>query len=198
MGKSRLVRQVSILVESQGGRVLIGRTSPQEARPYQAVIEALGSVLPLLAAQNADLMHMAALGLLIPELKSRMKLPDLPPLDAERERLRLFSAVAKGLEQLATPRPLLLLLEDLHWAGEATAALVEFLARHAARFPILILCTYRDEETPRSHPLRQMRRKLQADVTVEHLALSRLLREAVDDLVGQIANLPYISYRLFT
>lgn len=198
IGKSRLARQVSLLVESQGGRVLIGRTSPQEARPYQAVIEALGSVLPLLAAQNADLMHLAALSLLIPELKSRMKLPDLPPLDADRERLRLFNAVAKALEGLAAPRPLLLLLEDLHWAGEASAALVEFLARHAARLPILILCTYRDEETPRIHPLRQMRRKLQADLTVEHMALSRLSREAVEDLVGQIGNLPYISDRLFS
>ncbi|MFZ5820634.1 MAG: AAA family ATPase [Chloroflexota bacterium] len=198
VGKSRLARQVSLLVESQGGRVLVGRTSPQETRPYQAVVEALASVLPLLAAQNADLMHLAALGLLIPELKSRLKLPDLPPLDAERERLRLFNAVAKALEGLAAPRPLLLLLEDLHWAGEATAALVEFLARHAARFPILILGTYRDEETPRSHPLRQMRRKLQADVTVEHLALSRLSREAVDDLVGRIANPPHSSERLFS
>ncbi|MBI5293977.1 MAG: AAA family ATPase [Chloroflexi bacterium] len=198
VGKSRLARQVSLLVESQGGRVLVGRTSPQEARPYQAVIEAMQSVLPLLAAQNTDLMHMAALGLLIPELKSRMKLPDLPPLDAERERLRLFSAVAKSLEQLAAPRPLLLLLEDLHWAGEASAALVEFLARHAARLPILILCTYRDEETPRIHPLRQMRRKLQADLTVEHMALSRLSREAVDDLVGRIGNPPYSSSRLFS
>jgi len=198
VGKSRLARQVSLLVESQGGRVLVGRTSPQEARPYQAVVEALASVLPLLAAQNAEPIHLATLALLIPELKTRAKLPPLPPLDADRERLRLFSAVAKALEELAAPRPLLLILEDLHWAGEATAALVEFLARHATRFPILILCTYRDEETPRSHPLRQMRRKLQADTTVEHLALSRLSREAVDDLVGRIGNPPYISDRLFS
>ena len=200
VGKSRLARQVSLLVESQGGRVLVGRTSPQEARPYQAVVEALGSVLPLLAAQNADPMHLAMLSLLVPELKTRLKLPDLPPLDADRERLRLFSAVAKSLEQLAAPRPLLLLLEDLHWAGEATAALVEFLARHATRFPILILCTYRDEETPRSHPLRKLRRKLQADTTVEHLALSRLSREAVDTLTTHLPNLvtPEISAHLYS
>ena len=186
VGKSRLARQVALLVESQGGRVLTGRTSPQETQPYQSIVEALQSVLPLLAAQEDDRMRLSILSVLLPELKTRSALPKLPPLDAERERIRLFDAVASSLEGLASPRPVLLLLEDLHWAGEATAALVEFLARRAARCPILILGTYRDEETPRIHPLRQLRRRLQVDATVEHLALSRLSAKAVDSLLTSL------------
>ncbi|PKN92548.1 MAG: hypothetical protein CVU44_15555 [Chloroflexi bacterium HGW-Chloroflexi-6] len=192
VGKSRLARQISLLVESQGGRVLIGRTSPKETRPYQAVVEALQSVLPLLAAQSGNLMQLAALNALVPELKTRCALPDLPPLDTDRERIRLFGAAAGSLEQLAATRPMLLILEDLHWAGESTAALVEFLARRATQCPILILGTYRDEETPRLHPLRQLRRRLQGDVAVEHTALSRLSPGAVDCLLTSLPleNLP--------
>ena len=205
VGKSRLARQIALLVESQGGRVLIGRTSPDETRPYQAIVEALQSALPLLAAQNRDLLNLAILSTLLPELKTRQSLPSLPSLEAERERLRLFNAVAGSLEQLAAPRPLLLILEDLHWAGEATAALVEFLARRTAGCPVLILGTYRDEETPRLHPLRQLRRRLQNDLTIEHLALSRLSPEAVYCLLTSLpveslpvdSEPPALSARLY-
>lgn len=186
VGKSRLARQIALLVESQGGRVLIGRTSPEETRPYQAVVEALQSILPLLAAQSGNLMQLAVLSVLVPELKTRCTLPNLPPLDAERERIRLFDAIAGSFEQLAATRPLLLILEDLHWAGESSAALVEFLARRAVCGPILILGTYRGEETPRLHPLRQLRRRLQGDVAVEHTALSYLSPAAVDCLLSSL------------
>jgi DNA-binding SARP family transcriptional activator/predicted ATPase len=186
VGKSRLARQISLLVESQGGRVLIGRTSPEEPLSYQSIIEALQSVLPLLAAEDGEAGRLAALSVLAPEIKIRRALPDLPLLDAERERIRLFDAVAGSLEQLARPRPLLLILEDLHWAGEATIALLEFLARRAVRAPILILGIYRDEETPRSHPLRRLRRLPQAELSLEHMALSRLSAEAVDCLLSSL------------
>lgn len=187
VGKTRLARQAALLAESQGGRVLVGHTPPGEPHPYQAVVEALGSVVSLLAALKMEPVRLAALAALLSELKTRRRLPVLPALDPDRERLRLFDAVAGCLGLLAGPRPLLLVLEDLHWAGEATLGLVEFLARRAAGSPLLILGVYRDEDARRDHPLRQARRRLQAEGLVAHLALGRLSPQAVDCL---LAGLP--------
>jgi DNA-binding SARP family transcriptional activator len=186
VGKTRLTRELALLAEQQGGRVLYGSTTPNEPRPYQAVIEALQSAMPLLAALKGEVIHLAALAVLVPELRTRVSLPVLPSLEPEKERLRLFDAVASCLTQLAGPRPLLVILEDLHWAGEGTAALLEFLARRSACCPLLIVGTYRDEETPRIHPLRSLRRRLQSDNLVEHLPLSRLSLQAVESLIAQI------------
>ncbi|HEY4721232.1 MAG TPA: AAA family ATPase, partial [Anaerolineae bacterium] len=132
IGKSRLTRELSLIVETQGGRVLFGDTSPEETHSYQAFVQALRSALPLVAALDLDPIRLGAIAPLLPELKSRRALPALARLDSDRERLRLFDALAVCLEKLAQPRPVLLILEDLHWAGEGTLSLMEFLARRAA------------------------------------------------------------------
>ena len=66
----------------------------------------------------------------------------------------MFEAIAVVLTRLAATRPLLVELEDLHWAGPATVALLEDLTRTLAGHPILIVATYREEELERGHPLR--------------------------------------------
>jgi DNA-binding SARP family transcriptional activator/predicted ATPase len=186
VGKTRLAREMALLAESQGGRLLIGGASSGEPRAYQAVTEAFESVLPLIAALEINPLHLAALAALLPKLTARRKLPTLSPLTPERERTRLFDAAAACLEGLARPRPLLLILEDLQWAGETTLALVEFLVRRAANHPILILGTYRDEEIPCTHPLRLLRRRLQSEDLMKHLALNRLSPQAVECLLAQL------------
>jgi DNA-binding CsgD family transcriptional regulator/tetratricopeptide (TPR) repeat protein len=67
-------------------------------------------------------------------------------------RATLFAAV---LDELATnPPPTVLVIEDIHWADEATLDLVKFLARRIHRMPALLILTYRDDEIGRDHPLR--------------------------------------------
>ncbi|MFZ6026649.1 MAG: ATP-binding protein [Chloroflexota bacterium] len=192
IGKTRLLRELGLLAEQQGGRVLYGSTPSYELRPYQAMIDALQSALPLLLDLRYVSTSLAALAGLLPELHTRCTLPSLPALEPEKERVRLFDAVATILEKLAVPRPLLLVVEDLHWAGESTLALIEFIVRRAVHQPLLVVASYREEEVPRSHPLRAMRRRLQAEKLVEHQALRRLNRRAVENLFVQLsaANLP--------
>ena len=122
---------------------------------------------------------MAPLVSLIPELgmrrgKTTDLLPVSAPLDPERERTRLFESIATCLGGLSEARPLLVVLEDLHWAGEATASLLEFLARRVSQQALLIVATYREEETPRYHPLRDLRRRLQRENRLRHVALGSL------------------------
>lgn len=186
VGKTRLTRELAFLAEQQGGRVLYGSTLPNAPRPYLAVIDALQSALPLLATLRDEPIRLSALAGLLPELRERCPLPHLPSLEPDKERTRLFDAVATCLAKLAGPRPLLVILEDYHWAGEASVTLLEFLARRAVCYPVLIVVTYRDEETPRIHPLRALRRRLQSESLVEHLALDRLSPQAVETLVSQV------------
>lgn len=183
IGKSRLVNELALIAEAQGGRVFNGSTSPEEIHPYQAVVQAVRAALPLISALEIEPLRLAAVATLVPELKRQRSLPALSPLDMERERLRLFDALASCLEKLSQPRPVLLILEDLQWAGEATISLLEFLARRAAACRLLILATYREEETPRGHPLRQARRRLQQELLVDHLALARLPDAAIETLL---------------
>ncbi|MEP6774676.1 MAG: AAA family ATPase, partial [Chloroflexota bacterium] len=194
IGKTRLVAQLGTQAEREGARVLRGNTTFAEPLPYQALIEALRSELPLLTALEIEPLWLAAVATLIPELRTRRgegsdRLPSLLPLDPERERIRLFEGLARCLECLARPRPLLIILEDLHWAGAATANLIEFLARRASQHAVLIIATYREEETQRAHPLRDLRRRLQREDQLRHLALGPLHLGALENMVAQMPAL---------
>jgi predicted ATPase/DNA-binding SARP family transcriptional activator len=190
IGKSRLSAELAGQAEREGARVLVGSTAFAESAPYQAIVDALRSALPLIAVLDIDALWLAAVASLIPELRTRRpKLPILPPLDPDREQTRVFEGLARTLEALAQPRPVLLILEDLHRAGAATIALLEYLARRVSRHSLLILVNYRDEETSRTHPLRDLRRRLQREDLVNHLALGRLGSQAVESLVAQVYGL---------
>jgi predicted ATPase len=206
IGKTRLASELALMVEAEGGRVLWGNATAESA-PYQAIIQALRSALPLVAALDdgttimrvtpsvprakdlpSEPLWLAAIASLIPELRTRLSnLPTLVPLDPERERARLFESLVRCVEGLAQPRPLLLLLDDLHWAGATTFAWLEFLANRLANLPVLVVGTYREEEAAREHPLRAMRRRLQKANLVSHLALGRLDAGSVEKIAERFA-----------
>ena len=189
IGKSRLVTEFARDVEERGGRVAVGATGSPETMPYQALVEALRSVLPLVAAIKLDGIWLAVLGTLLPELSARFdEIPALPHIEPENERARLFGALTRAFVALAHPRPLLLVLEDLHWADEATVAALEFLARRIALSPILIVATYRDNETVGRHPLRRARVDATVDGTARSLVLRPLSLDDVERLTHQLTT----------
>ncbi|MBM2842407.1 MAG: hypothetical protein HW404_244 [Anaerolineales bacterium] len=172
IGKSRLAGELAYLAEGQGGRVLLGFTTPHEPVPYQPFVAALRAGLPLLRAEGLSPLTLSVLATLVPEIGAeRSDLPVLAPLDASRERTRLFRSLLEAVAALARTRPLLLLLEDLHWAGASTVDLLEFLAASLQRLPCLLVATYRSEETRRDHPLRRLRRRLQRSGLLTQVAL---------------------------
>ena len=73
-------------------------------------------------------------------------------LEDGENRATLFAAVLAELAH--DPPPTVLVIEDIHWADEATLDLVKFLARRIHRIPALLILTYRDDEIDRDHPLR--------------------------------------------
>ena len=187
-GKTRLVAELCRLVQGEGGRVFVGTTSAPESMPYQAIVEALRSALPLLQARpNAP--WRATLARLLPDLRDADGTALAVPESAERETARVHDALVYALRSLASPRPLVIVLEDLHWAGAATAEALGAIVRDIGRSPILIFGTCRDEETPPDHPVRALQRSLAVFANVEDVQVDRLSERDVADLVERMDGL---------
>lgn len=179
IGKSRIARELRLIAESQGARVLQGSTASPESTPYQSIVDAFRSALPIVATVDLKPAARSAFSLLVPELGEAPALVS-KELDSEAARLALLDAIALMLAGLAKPRPVLFIMEDLHWAGGATLSAIEYLARRVARKPVLLLATYRDEEAASN--LRAMRRTLQQLGLCGHLAPAPLRADAIADL----------------
>ena len=106
-------------------------------------------------------------------------LPELAGGNGADDPLRLFEAVAEILEHAAARRPLVVVLEDLHWADASTRHLIAFLARALTDAPVLIVATYRSDELHRRHPLRPFLAELQRLPRVIELTVPRLDRGEV-------------------
>jgi DNA-binding SARP family transcriptional activator/energy-coupling factor transporter ATP-binding protein EcfA2 len=190
VGKTRLTAELARTVQAEGGRVFVGTTSPSEAMPYQPIVEALRSGLPLLLARPPVAARRAALARVLPEL-SDPDAPDivLPEQAPELETARIYDALSHAVRGLASPRPLLLVLEDVHWAGPATVEALGAIVRNVTRAPVLVIASCREEETPADHPLRALLRTLRPFHNVEELSLERLLQDDVADLVASVDDL---------
>src|SRR5437588_770129 len=150
IGKTRLATEFVAWAQAQGAEVLRGHVFEMGGRlPYQPLVEALRERLE---AENApeDLLEdlwLVELARLLPEL--RVRYPDLPAptKDELTAKGRLFEAVARLFEALARRAPLVLLLEDLHWADQASLDLLRYLGRYwkGHGSPVLLLCTLRRE-----------------------------------------------------
>jgi DNA-binding SARP family transcriptional activator/tetratricopeptide (TPR) repeat protein len=188
IGKSRLLRRLAQRVEAEDGRALRGSTDDPEENPHQALAEALRPVAPLLAAAGRlDAAWQRVLAASLPGIAPHATRGDpLPTLPPERERARLFHAVGRAVLGLAGTRPLLLVLEDLQGAGEASVALLEHLTRRATGSRLLLVATYREDGLGPRHPLHAMRRRLEADGAVNVLALTGLDTQAIATALSRL------------
>ena len=105
--------------------------------------------------------------------------------DLSGARYRLFEAVAAVLRGAAQRRPVLLVLDDLHWADRPTLLLVGHLARLPGPAPVLLAGAYRETELARTHPLTHALADLRGDGLVDRVVLRGLQRDAVASLLGE-------------
>jgi predicted ATPase/DNA-binding SARP family transcriptional activator len=186
IGKSRLAAELSTIVEGQGGRTLIGLTSSPERSPYQPLVDAVRRGLPYLAKAAIDPLWLSVLASLVPEvLGIRPGIAAAEAIEPRAARARLHEAFARAFECIARTRPLLIVVEDLHWAQADTIDALAFLARRVGGMPILILALYRDDGVDTSHPLRDARRTLQSEHRATTLALARLRAADIQAFVAR-------------
>ncbi|MEA2423185.1 MAG: eukaryotic-like serine/threonine-protein kinase, partial [Thermoleophilaceae bacterium] len=150
-GKTRLVAELAERASRRGEIVVYGRCDPRAPIPYEPFVEALrtgyGAGLP--AAPTAA--RRAYLARLLPELSDEP--PVAPGGEDDAERLRLFDAVAMTLKDWAADNPLLLVLDDLHWAEPSTLQLLRYLLREAESQPLAVLGTLREPDPDRGEGL---------------------------------------------
>jgi len=192
IGKSRLITEFGATVVAQGGTIVAGAATFPEAMPYQAVIQALRSSLPALANLPLDLTWLAAAADVLPELRDGdAALPRLSALEPDRQQDRLFEAVWHCFEMLARTAPVLLVFEDIHWAGPATIDLLAYLARRTRTHSIVVVVTCRDDETEAARPLSVLRHALRRSGTFATLPLGGFTVDEVAFVVSSVLAGPY-------
>ncbi|MCW2831719.1 MAG: LuxR family transcriptional regulator [Aeromicrobium sp.] len=147
IGKTRLLRELGALAREAGHRVMAGHCLDlgDSALPYQPFSEAFAS---LGAGERDELAaRFPALGPLLPWPS--------PSAGEGVERAELFASVVAGIDSLATDRPLLLVIEDAHWADASTRHLIRYVLAHGFHGPVHVVVSYRADDLHRRHPLRQ-------------------------------------------
>jgi class 3 adenylate cyclase len=176
VGKTRLAGEWSRHAYDQGAIVLYGRCDEDLGAPYQPFAEALRALLPSLGASRLrGLRGVEALLSLVPGLTD--VLPDLAAptrADPDTERYALFDAVVAVLGVASTNAPVVLILDDLHWAAKPTLLLLRHLLRFGEHARVQVVGTYRSTDLDRSHPLAAMLADLNRDGSATRLQLSGL------------------------
>ncbi|MCW2877396.1 MAG: transcriptional regulator, LuxR family [Sphaerisporangium sp.] len=186
-GKTRLVTRFAEEAACTGAHVLVGgcvelSTEGLAYAPFTAALRQL--VKEMGATEVAALLPDGAardLARLLPEFGE-------PSGDKETEtgRARLFEQFLTLLERLAERRPVILVIEDVHWADRSSRDLIAFLSRNLRTAPVLVIMTYRSDELHRQHPLRPVLAELGRVDGVVRLDLPRL---SESEVAAQIAGI---------
>jgi DNA-binding CsgD family transcriptional regulator/tetratricopeptide (TPR) repeat protein len=172
VGKTAFARSAVGLAESMGFQVLSGAClSVESGVPFAPVVAALR---PLLVGRP-DRLGPAA-GPLLGLLPGPGGEPGVPPG-------QLLELLLAALAHLALAAPVLLVLEDMHWADTSTRELAVHLARNL-QGPVCLLLSYRSDDLHRRHPLRPSLLELARSTRAEHIDLAPLDRDGVADLMA--------------
>ncbi len=195
VGKTRLLAELAAHAARGGARVLVGGCLQvgDVGLPYVPFIDAFRDVgtrpdeaelvAPLVAA-------VPGLGRLLPVAREGVEPP--PPGDGF-EQVQLLDGVLSLLTRLSQRAPLLLVIEDVHWADAASRHLLGFLARTLRASRVLLVVSYRSDELHRRHPLRPLLAELIRIPTLERIDVPPFSREELAEYVqalvgGQVPN----------
>jgi class 3 adenylate cyclase/tetratricopeptide (TPR) repeat protein len=189
IGKTRLTEEVCL--QAAGARIIRGNCYEGEgAAPFGPWVEALRSLLdqtPDQGLSEALGSGAADLAIILPEVRRRMPgLAGAPRLEPELERVRLFDSIVAWLRNAAAASPLIIFLDDLHWCDKPSLALLEQVARNVATQSLVIVCTYRDVEVDRVHPLAPTLAALRRIERCERIAVRGFGIDAVRELLWAI------------
>jgi predicted ATPase/DNA-binding CsgD family transcriptional regulator len=182
VGKTRLVEEFRRHALSEGAQVLSGQCLElgEDGLPFAPFAAVLRDLLRRdgLAAFAGYEQEFARL---LPELG-----PAGPEAISEANRGHLFDLVTGLFERLSAGPPLVLVIEDLHWADRSTRDLIRFMVRSARTARALLIGTYRSDELHRGHPLRSFLGELDRVRVVERLELDRFDRDGTAAILGHL------------
>jgi DNA-binding NarL/FixJ family response regulator/tetratricopeptide (TPR) repeat protein len=190
VGKSRLVEEAVRAATERGMEVLRGscvNIGPSGV-PYGPIVEALrdlprdltpDEVAAVVGHSGPDLAR------LLPALVSADELPEVT-VQSQWLQARLLEALLGLVQRLASMAPLLLVIEDLHWADPGTRETLTYLIRNLRTDPTVLLVTYRSDELHRRHPLLPWLAEIQRMGGVERIELARFSPSETRELLVAI------------
>jgi len=179
VGKTRLAEELMAEAQQRGMTALIGHCYEMEgAPPYIPYVEILEAAARTFAPETMrETLGDSApeVAKLMPEL--RRMFPDIPPspeLPPEQERRYLFNGMRDFIARTGRNQPAVYVLDDLHWATDASLLLLQHLAQQIHEMPVLIIGTYRDVELDVARPMARTlgeltRQRLAHDITIRRL-----------------------------
>ena len=194
IGKTRTAEELTTYARMRGAQVLWGRCYEGEgAPPYWPWVQIVRSYVH----EREPKELLSELGSGAPDIADvvsevRERLPGLPAatkLEPEQARFRLFDGITTFLKNAANRQPLVLVLDDLHWADKPSLLLLQFLAREQPGSRILVLGTYRDVELRRQHPLSETLAVLAREQHSERIVLRGLSQGDVARFIEMTADL---------
>jgi predicted ATPase len=178
IGKTRLVAELAQRACVDGGAALYGRCDEELGVPYQPFVGALRAYLDNFAPDEiarragvtaAELgQHSEELGALLPGMGEPTS------GEAETERFLLFEAIRGLLERASKETPLLLVLDDLHWAARPTLQLLRHVLRSPEAMPMMVVGTFRDTELHGTPALADTLADLRRDPDIDRISLRGL------------------------
>lgn len=204
IGKTRLAETAREEAVRRDWGFAIGRANAVEtALPYALLADALLPTIQSLSPQARALMTrglLDELALLFPALSQLRGGDERVPRSHEWSdfRNRLFWNFAQFLKELTHAVPLLVVVEDLHWADPSSLELLHFLARQTTNAKVAIVCTYRSDADSSSEALMRMERSLVALTVATVLPIRPLTYADTDELVRRVFAIPETVSRPFT
>ncbi|HYP44793.1 MAG TPA: AAA family ATPase [Propionibacteriaceae bacterium] len=179
MGKSRLLSALGAQAAAQGWRVAVGHCldlggSPMAYLPFSELAAQLEATRPARMSQLAERW---------PDLRRLLAHQHAGDQPEAPDRGRFFGSLHAVLSELGREAPLLLLIEDVHWADQSTCDLLSFLFSRGFSEPVSLVVTYRSDDLHRRHPLRTIAAGWARLPGVSRLALEPLPDEQVRRLV---------------
>jgi class 3 adenylate cyclase/tetratricopeptide (TPR) repeat protein len=189
IGKTRLIEEFTTVASGQGACVLRGACYEGEWQPpYSPFAEAIADYV---RTNGADAMGEGApiLARIVPLLRGLVeKVAEPEPLSKDEERFQLLDAVAQFLIGISCRAPLVLVLDDLHWADRGVSDMFRYVAQSASQNPILIIGAYRDAEVDRKHPMAPALAGMSRLGNFENLSLSGLTAGELGDLLETVGD----------
>ena len=194
IGKTRTTQEVETYARMRGAQALWGRSHESGGAPaywpWVQIGRAYGSANDPAQLQSDMGGQAPELLRLFPDLKQLM--PDIgdpmPMTDPESAQFRMFDAYTTFIRAASSRTPLVLVLDDLHWADKPTLQLLQHLAREVSSMRVLVVGTYRDTELSRTHPLSESLATLNREPGFQRLTLRGLSREEVGEYVRVTAG----------
>jgi class 3 adenylate cyclase/tetratricopeptide (TPR) repeat protein len=200
IGASRLASEVASEAAAKGWLVLGGRCLEKDGEPYGPFRDVLGSAVASATAkvlQEAAGHHAPLIACLAPALRQKVRgLPALVPANSDKVREQLFKSIHAFLSGVQGGKPLLIVLDDLQWADEATLMLLRDLAERVIGNRMVVLATYWDSEQDSPRPFATMLSRLLRRRRAQRIVLGRLSDHDVERIVAGMTETPMSPVQL--